>query len=109
MYSLIFPPFNYMQRSPFKNAGTSIAKVLSMTTGNFDYDNTFRQDSSGESDFEEELPFLPVTYILWITFVILMPLLLNNLLVCSYKESISMNMMAYIIVGWPSNRRHKIR
>ena len=70
-----------LQRSPFQNPFISITKVLSMTTGSFDFDNTFRRDSSGESDFEEELPFLPVTYILWITFVILMPVLLNNLLV----------------------------
>ena len=72
-----------LQRSSFQNAGIAIAKVLSMTIGGSSYDDTFRRDSSGARDFEDELPFLPVTYILWIIFVILMPLLLNNLLVCS--------------------------
>ena len=52
-----------------------------MTAGDFDYDNTFHKDSSREEEFEEKVPFLPVTYFLWIIFVILMPVLLNNLLV----------------------------
>ena len=52
-----------------------------MTIGNFDYDNTFRRDLSGENDSQEELPFLPIVYVLWIFFIVLMPVLLNNLLV----------------------------
>ena len=70
-----------VQRSPFQNAGLAIVKVLSMTVGDFDYDNIFRRDSSGEFDMEEELPYLPTVYILWIFFMILMPVLLSNLLV----------------------------
>ena len=79
-----------LQRSPFQNAAIAIAKVLSMTIGNFDYDNTFRRDLSMENEFVTELPFLPATYILWITFIILMPLLLNNLLVCTFLVSLVM-------------------
>ena len=71
----------YVQRSPFANPGIAIAKVISMTTGNYNFDVIFRRDSSGDRDSKEELEFLPVTYILWIIFVILMPILLNNLLV----------------------------
>ena len=70
-----------MQRSPFQNAGLAIAKVLSMTAGNFEYYDIFRRDASGERDNEKELTYLPVVYILWIVFIILMPILLNNLLV----------------------------
>ena len=70
-----------LQRSPFQNPGIAIAKVLSMTAGSFEFGDTFRRDSSGGSDEEDELLFLPISYILWIIFVILMPVLLNNLLV----------------------------
>ena len=70
-----------MQRSPFQNAGLAIAKVLSMTAGNFEYYDIFRRDASGDRDNEKELTYLPAIYILWIVFIILMPILLNNLLV----------------------------
>ena len=103
------------QRSPFQNAGIAIAKVLSMTAGSSDYDNTFRRDSSGGSDFEDELPFLPVTYILWIVFIILMPVLLNNLLVCHTSGICGADnstrveiFIVTLILGWSGNRRHKI-
>ena len=55
-----------------------------MTTGELDYDGIFRLNSAGESDDASELAFLPVAYILWIPFVIVMPLLFANLLVILY-------------------------
>jgi hypothetical protein len=54
---------------------------MTMTTGEFDFDSIFRQDPVGESDDAEEIPFPQISYILWIVFVILMPVLLTNMLV----------------------------
>ena len=44
-----------------------------MTTGEFEFDTIF---------FSDTLDFAVISYILWIIFVILMPVLLTNLLVC---------------------------
>ena len=52
-----------------------------MTTGEFELDSIFRQDPTGGSDDAEEVPFPPISYILWIAFVIIMPILLTNMLV----------------------------
>ena len=54
---------------------------MTMTTGEFDYDSIFRQNPTGESDNAEEIPFPPISFILWIVFVIIMPVLLTNMLV----------------------------
>ena len=56
---------------------------MTMTTGEFDFDSIFRQDPTGGSDDAEEIPFPQISYILWIVFVILMPILLTNMLVNS--------------------------
>ena len=55
---------------------------MSMTAGDFDFDSIFRQDPTGGSDNAEEIPFPPISYVLWIVFVIIMPILLTNMLVC---------------------------
>jgi len=47
-------------------------KTMVMTTGEFEFDTIF---------FENALDFAAVSYILWIVFVVLMPVLLTNLLV----------------------------
>jgi len=47
-----------------------------MTIGELDYDSLSHQEEG-----EDEIAFLPVSLILWITFLVLMPVLLNNLLV----------------------------
>ena len=55
-----------------------------MTAGEFNFDNIFRQVPGGTVETDatlEEIPFPPVSYVLWIIFIILMPILLNNLLV----------------------------
>ena len=54
---------------------------MTMTTGEFEFDSIFRKDYTGERDGVEEIPFPEISYILWIAFVILMPVLLTNMLV----------------------------
>ena len=46
-----------------------------MTTGEFEFDTIF---------FSNTLDFAVISYVLWIIFIILMPVLLTNLLVSSY-------------------------
>ena len=54
---------------------------MSMTAGDFEFDSIFRQDPAGESDDAEEIFYREISYILWIVFIILMPILLTNMLV----------------------------
>lgn len=70
-----------MQRSPFSNTGIAIIKALSMTSGDYDFDSFFHFSPSGDSDDQEDVPFLPVAIVIWILFIILMPILLINMLV----------------------------
>ena len=73
-----------LQRNAFSHPGRAIVKVMTMTTGELDYDEIFHQQEG-----EEELAFLPVSFILWIVFLVLIPVLLNNLLVSWYSLLIS--------------------
>jgi len=59
-------------RDPFKNPARSMLKTMVMTVGEYEFDTIF---------FATKLDFVAVSYILWIVFVILMPILLTNLLV----------------------------
>ena len=57
-------------------------RTLMMTTGEMDYDGIFRHSlSADDNSTVTELPFAPVAYILWIPFVILIPVLFANMLV----------------------------
>jgi len=56
-------------------------KILSMTAGDFSVDTVFRQSPSGESENAEDILFPSISCILWIIFVILMPVLFTNMLV----------------------------
>lgn len=56
---------------------------MSMTAGEYSLESIFRLDPTGESDDAEEIPFPPISYLLWIAFVTLMPTLFANLLVFS--------------------------
>ena len=56
---------------------------MSMTTGEFDYNGIFRLAPTETHETYAEIPFPTVSYILWILFIILMPILLTNMLVCS--------------------------
>ena len=65
-----------LQRNAFSHPGRAIVKVMTMTTGELDYDDLFHQQEG-----EEEIAFPPVSFIVWIVFLVLIPVLLNNLLV----------------------------
>jgi len=54
---------------------------MTMTSGEVDFNSIFRQFPEGGSEDGEEIPFLEMSYLLWILFLILMPVLLSNLLV----------------------------
>ncbi len=82
---------------------------MTMTTGELDYESIFRLDSGGGSDDVTEIPFREIAIILWILFLIMMPILLSNLLV-SIKNIIYINFEFlggidyYILIDWSSNR-----
>ena len=71
------------QRTPFSTPARSVLKIISMVTGELDFDGQFRLISGGGPGTNdlEEIPFPPVTYIMWIILIILLPVLLINLLV----------------------------
>ncbi len=55
---------------------------MTMTTGELDYDAIFRIDPTGGSDELMEIAYPPISYILWIAFLVFMPIILTNMLVC---------------------------
>ena len=69
--------------SPFASPLNSIWKTMTMMTGELDYESIFRQASGGSDTQIPGLPFPELSYILWVLFLVLMPILLNNLLVCA--------------------------
>ena len=65
-------------RSAFSSPGRSLVKTMVMTTGEFEFDGIFFNDAEDGDDL-----FYPqIAYTLWIIFIILMPIILTNLLVC---------------------------
>ena len=66
---------------------------MTMTTGEFDFDSIFRQFPGGAEDGDtiEEIPFPEVSFLLWIIFLIMMPILLTNLLVSLITRTIITN------------------
>ena len=55
---------------------------MTMTTGEFEYDSIFRLDPAGGSNDESaEIKYPNSSYLLWVVFIVIMPLLLNNMLV----------------------------
>ena len=66
---------------------------MTMTTGEFDFDSIFRQFPGGaeDGDITEEIPFPEVSFLLWIIFLIMMPILLTNLLVSLITCTIIIN------------------
>ena len=65
-----------LQRNAFSHPGRALVKVMAMTIGELDYDTVFHQEEG-----EMEIAFPVVSFFLWIIFLVLMPLLLNNYLV----------------------------
>ena len=66
------------QRTPltFSNIGRSVLKTLVMTTGELDFDTIYLND-----DDTMRLAY-PIEFtILWVVFIIMMPILFSNLLV----------------------------
>ena len=55
---------------------------MTMTTGEFEFDTIFQQ--TGDFKGQDDITYPVVSYILWILFLVLMPILLTNLLV-SFK------------------------
>ena len=55
----------------------SCVKTLVMITGEFEFDDIF---------FSSTISYPFTTYILWIVFIILMPILFNNLLVSKLQQ-----------------------
>jgi transient receptor potential cation channel subfamily A protein 1 len=78
-YMAFYEPDVGFRRTPFSTPARSLLKTITMTTGEFEFDTIFRQ--SPEVNTEEEIPYPPISYLLWIAFIILMPILLTNLLV----------------------------
>ena len=54
-----------------------------MTTGEFDFDGIFF-NSQEDAEEDWDLFYPEIAYTLWIVFIILMPIILTNLLVCTY-------------------------
>lgn len=66
------PSLNLSMQIPiFTSPGLSLIRVMTMTAGGVDFDSIFASMNSE--------PFL--TYLLWVVFLVLMPVLLANLLV----------------------------
>ena len=86
-YMVFDQPGLLFSRSPFSDPARAILKTMTMTTGEFEFDNIFQQTPGGADDIGSipgPIPFPQVSYILWIIFLILMPILLTNLLVSFY-------------------------
>jgi len=60
---------------------------MTMTTGELDFENLFRFSSGASSpgeDTDMNLPFTEVSIVVWVFFLIMMPILYTNLLVSAY-------------------------
>ena len=68
-------------RSPFASPFTSIWKTMTMATGELGYDDIFRQSSANLMSDGPDVPFPAISYIIWVIFLVLMPVLFTNLLV----------------------------
>ena len=81
-FYMAFRQFNSLfANSPFTNPGHSLLKTIAMSIGDLGYDELFRQPTGGSPDSVPEIPFPEISYVLWIVFIILIPILFSNLLV----------------------------
>lgn len=81
-YMLFFVPNPLYAASPFATPGLSIIKAMTMSAGEVDYNSIFQLTSEGAASEDEVLSPIPypVSFLIWIFFLILMPILLMNLL-----------------------------
>ena len=87
-YMVFSEPGVLFSRSPFADPARSMLKVMTMVTGELEFDAIFKQTPGGvltAGDAPGQVPFPEVSYMLWIIFLILMPILLSNLLVRMYS------------------------
>ena len=71
-----------LQRSPFSTPTRSLLSIVTYSTGGYNYNGIFRLGRFAEDrEPNIEIPFPAVSYFLWIIFIVVMPILLNNLLV----------------------------
>lgn len=64
-----------IQPSPFSSPASSLLKITSMTAGDFSFNTIFGLESDGM------ISFPAISYILWILFIVVMPILFTNMLV----------------------------
>ena len=74
----------FLQRHAFIHPARALVKVMSMTTGELDYDDIFHHREG-----EEEIAFPLISFPLWIIFLVMMPVLLNNYLVRKVFNSLT--------------------
>ena len=82
--------------SPFASPGHSMLKTIAMSIGDLGYDELFRQPTQGSSDAVPKIPFPEISYVLWIMFIILMPILFSNLLVIKLHQEFIILLTTYI-------------
>ena len=76
---LTYLSISYLQQTPFGTPARALIKTMTMTAGEFDFDITFRQPPEDLS--LPDIAYPSVSFLLWIAFLVLVPVLLMNLLV----------------------------
>jgi len=86
-------------KTAFSTPAKTILKTMMLTMGEFDFDNLF-YNTGGDNDqgngtdyylgsgsdsytLPAELLYPAASYLLWIVFVLMMPIVLTNMLVCT--------------------------
>ena len=67
------------QTSVFSNIGHSFVKTVTMVSGELDFESLFRLGV--DPDRYEPIPYHGSAFLIWIIFIILIPIILNNMLV----------------------------
>ena len=68
--------YSFSQMTAFSTPGRSIVKMIVMMIGEFDFDDIFNDDKSPTQPTD-------ITWLLFVTFVIVMTIIVMNLLVSS--------------------------
>ena len=82
MYIFSLPLSFSLKRTPFITPWRTTLKTIIMTVGEYEVDSLLQQNSEMHVS-DDDVQFPVVTFSLLIVFVILMPILFLNLLVCS--------------------------